>query len=43
MRVGFVYNCATDEQLRDYPELALNLADSVETIDAVAEGKEAAR
>src|SRR5260370_17441977 len=41
MRVGFVYNCATEEQLREYPELALNLADSAETIDAVAEALEA--
>jgi D-alanine-D-alanine ligase len=41
MRVGFIYNVATDELLRDYPELTLNLTDSQETIEAVAEALEA--
>jgi D-alanine-D-alanine ligase-like ATP-grasp enzyme len=41
MRVGFIYNCATDELLREYPELTLNLTDSQETIEAVAEALEA--
>src|SRR5947207_2363278 len=37
MRVGFIYNVATEDQLREDPELTLNLTDSVETIQAVAE------
>jgi D-alanine-D-alanine ligase-like ATP-grasp enzyme len=37
MRVGFVYNVATEDQLREDPELTLNLTYSQETIQAVAE------
>ena len=41
MHVAFVYNAATDEQLRDNAELILNLTDSRETIRAVTEALEA--
>ncbi len=41
MHVGFIFNIATDELLRDDPELILNLTDSQETIQAVAEALEA--
>ncbi len=41
MDVGFIYNLATDEFLHECPELALNLTDSQETIDAVASALEA--
>src|SRR5690242_7994524 len=41
MHVGFIYNVATDEQLRANPELILNLTDSQETIQAVVDALEA--
>ncbi|MBZ0300881.1 MAG: hypothetical protein K8J31_14115 [Anaerolineae bacterium] len=41
MRIGLVHNRATEELLRESPELALNLSDSVETIEAVIDALEA--
>jgi D-alanine-D-alanine ligase-like ATP-grasp enzyme len=41
MLVGLVHNRATEELLRESPELTLNLCDSVETIEAVIEALEA--
>ncbi len=41
MLVGLVHNRATEELLREAPELTLNLSDSVETIEAVIEALEA--
>jgi D-alanine--D-alanine ligase len=41
MLVGLVHNRATEELLRESPELTLNLSDSVETIEAVIEALEA--
>jgi D-alanine-D-alanine ligase len=41
MLVGLVHNRATEELLRESPELTLNLSDSIETIEAVIEALEA--
>ena len=41
MLIGLVHNRATEELLRESPELTLNLSDSVETIEAVIEALEA--
>ncbi len=41
MHVGFIYNIATDELLREYAEMTLKDADSQYTIDAVTEALQA--
>ena len=34
MRVGFIYNIATEELLRERPEMTLRDSDAIETIEA---------
>ena len=41
MKVGFVFNAATEEALSESPELTLNLTDAPETIAAVHQALEA--
>ncbi|MEZ4668602.1 MAG: hypothetical protein R3E39_11880 [Anaerolineae bacterium] len=41
MRVGFIYNMATEELLRERPEMTLRDSDTIETIDEVTRALEA--
>ena len=41
MRVGFIYNIATEELLRERPEMTLRDSDAIETIEEVTRALQA--